>query len=151
MPNQLAPVDSKNRRSFLALLFSAPEHSIGHKWCYFPYMTKLPNPDNAIVPVEKLRDYLLSPFHPVGRFKSRFFAGIGYRSEEWSVLEQDIRALLVEGDATKTDRTAYGQKYEVRGIITGPSGKTADIVTVWIVRHEEDAPRFVTAHPGGQK
>lgn len=113
-------------------------------------MTKLQNSDNAIVPVEKLRDYLLSPFHPVGRFKSRFFAGLGYRLEEWSVLEQDIRALL-EGHAAKTDRTAYGQKYEVRGVITGPSGRTADIVTVWIIRHGEDVPRFVTAHPGGQK
>jgi len=110
---------------------------------------RLPNADNAIVPVEKLRDYLLSSFHPVGRFKARFFAALGYRSDDGPVLEQDVRMLL-EGDAAKTDRTAYGQKYEVRGTITGPAGRTADIVSVWIIRNGEDVPRFVTAHPRGR-
>jgi len=38
---------------------------------------KLPNSENAVVPPEKLRDYILSPVHPVGRFKSAFFRGLG--------------------------------------------------------------------------
>lgn len=109
---------------------------------------KLPNADNVIVPVEKLRDYLLSSYHPVGRFKARFFTALGYRSDEWTILEQDVRSLL-DNDATETDMTNYGQKYEVRGVIAGPSGKTAHIVTVWIVRHGEKVPRFITAYPGG--
>jgi hypothetical protein len=33
---------------------------------------KLPNAERAEAPPEKLRDYLLSPSHPVGRFKARF-------------------------------------------------------------------------------
>ena len=110
---------------------------------------RLPNADNAVVPVEKLRDYLLSRFHPVGRFKARFFTALGYRRDEWPRLERDIRALL-GGDAAKTEMTSYGQKYEVRGTITGPSGGTAHIVTVWIVLQGEHIPRFVTAYPGGR-
>jgi len=31
------------------------------------------DPDAAIIPRTKLRDYLLSPRHPIGRFKSAFF------------------------------------------------------------------------------
>ena len=109
---------------------------------------KLPNVDNAVVPVQKLRDYLLSSSHPVGRFKARFFAALGYRTGDWPDLERDIRALLV-GEAAKTELTTYGQKYEVRGTITGPAGRSAHVVTVWIVLHGEDVPRLVTAHPGG--
>ena len=109
---------------------------------------KLPNAGHAVVPPEKLRDYLLSTRHPVGQFKARFFAALGYHADEWPVFERDIRGLLA-GDVAKTSMTAYGQKYEVRGTITGPSGRVADIVTVWIVRHGEDFPRLVTVHPGG--
>jgi hypothetical protein len=34
---------------------------------------KLPGADHAIVDGAKARDYLLSPEHPVGRFKAVFF------------------------------------------------------------------------------
>ena len=35
-------------------------------------MMKLPNADKAIISSEKLRDYILSPIHPIGRFKAAF-------------------------------------------------------------------------------
>jgi Domain of unknown function (DUF6883) len=31
----------------------------------------------------KLRDYLLSRLHPVGRFKAPFFASLGYGADNW--------------------------------------------------------------------
>lgn len=34
---------------------------------------KLQNYERAIIPQDKLKDYLLSPIHPVGQFKARFF------------------------------------------------------------------------------
>ena len=43
---------------------------------------KLPNADAATVDDAKVRDYLLSPEHPVGRFKARVFRSAGYRREE---------------------------------------------------------------------
>jgi hypothetical protein len=42
---------------------------------------KLPFAENALVDAEKVRDYLLSPLHPVGRFRAVFFAGLGYTQE----------------------------------------------------------------------
>ena len=53
----------------------------------------------AIVSADKLRDYLLSSVHPIGRYKS------------------------------------------------GPNGRSAGIVTVWIILIGETVPRFVTAYP----
>jgi hypothetical protein len=34
----------------------------------------LPDAERALIATEKLRDYLLSPTHAVGRFKAAFFA-----------------------------------------------------------------------------
>ena len=108
---------------------------------------KLPNAENAIIPPEKLRDYLLSPTHPVGKFKAVFFRSLGYTNENWQDLEAEIRSLLAQ-EASMEGQTEYGQKYEVRGAITGPSNRTANLVTAWIILNGEDTPRFITAHPG---
>ena len=48
---------------------------------------KLPNSESVVVPPQKLRDYILSPVHPVGRFKSVFFRGLGYNAEAYERLE----------------------------------------------------------------
>jgi hypothetical protein len=42
----------------------------------------------------------------------------------------------------------YGQKYEIRGISNGPSGRSAGVLTVWIILFRGDVPQFVTAFPG---
>jgi len=109
---------------------------------------KLPNIDQAIIPLEKLRDYLLSPTHPVGKFKAVFFRTLGYTDKNWHQLELSIRSLLKQ-DAFEGERTNFGQKYEIRGTIVGPSGRQANIITIWIIRRKEDVPRFITAYPGG--
>jgi hypothetical protein len=108
---------------------------------------KLPNADLALIPAEKLCDYLLSSTHPVGKFKAVFFRSLGYTSGHWQRLESDIRSIL-ENDAEFGERTDFGQKFEVRGRITGPAGKTAWVVTAWIILKGENIPRFVTAFPG---
>lgn len=110
---------------------------------------KVPNASRAIIEVPKLRDYLLSPSHPVGRFKAPFFAALGYSQEQWPQLEADLRAQLVLQDAQPAAASPYGRKYEIRAILTGPSGRSAEIVSIWIILSDEDAPRFVTAYPGG--
>jgi hypothetical protein len=45
------------------------------------------------------------------------------------------------------ERTQYGQQYAIRATLVGPSGSSADVTSVWIVRTGEDFPRFVTAYP----
>lgn len=108
---------------------------------------KLPNTDKAVVPETKIRDYLLSTTHPIGRFKSMVFHDLGYSSDSWHTLHNDLKGFL-HLDATLKEQTEYGSKYEIRGSITGPTGKSATLVTAWIVRAGEDFPRFVTAYPG---
>ena len=107
---------------------------------------QLPNHQNARIAPEKIREYLLSDSHPIGREKAVVFRSLGYTSENWQTLLEDLRNLLIFG-AEKLETSDFGTKYAVRGAIHGPSGRIEDIVSIWIIRKAEDFPRFVTAYP----
>ena len=109
---------------------------------------KLPFAERAVVEPEKVRGYLLSPTHPVGRFKAAFFAALGYSDENWPELQRDLLRIAAGGDAVHGKLSRFGNKYEIAAILQGPSGRSAAVVTVWIVRHGEEIPRLVTAMPG---
>lgn len=108
---------------------------------------KLPGVERAVVDPPKIRDYLLSESHPVGRFKAAFFTALGYSASAWAALAADLRHHAAENEASPTEANPYGQKYEVRGKLRGPAGQAA-LVAVWIVLRGDDFPRFVTAFPG---
>ena len=109
---------------------------------------KLPAAQRAVIAAAKIRDYLLSTSHPVGRFKAPFFASLGYTVADWQRLEQDLLRFANSDEAVPGKESPYGQRYEIRGTLNGPSGKSARVLTVWIVRFESDVPEFVTAFPG---
>lgn len=109
---------------------------------------KLPTGERAVIEPAKIRDYLLSSSHPVGRFKAPFFASLGYTTTNWRRLDEALRDLAVSGDAEPGRDSPYGQKYEIRGTLKGPSGKSAEVLTVWIILFGGDVPQFVTAFPG---
>ena len=59
----------------------------------------LPKAEQAIIEERKVRDYLLSPTHPIGHFKAILFAWLGYSQEHWSRLEHDLRTQHLTRDA----------------------------------------------------
>ena len=95
-----------------------------------------------------MQDYLLSREHPVGRAKARFFESLGFTRAAWPMLQSALLQLGRDGEAEPAAASVFGQKYAVRGIIQGPSGETALVVTVWIILTGETIPRFITGHPG---
>jgi hypothetical protein len=107
----------------------------------------LPNADHAVVDPVKIRDYALAAAHPVGRFKAQFFVSLGYAADQWERLRDDILAIARSGTIVGEIATPYGRKFEVDGILTAPSGRSALVRTVWIIRTEEDYPRLVTVFP----
>jgi len=109
---------------------------------------RLPNAERAIVDEVKVRAYLLSAEHPVGRFRTAFFRGLGFTSEDWPLLQSALSTLAMSGEAGLEPASAHGQKFRIRALLQGPSGPSALVVSVWIVRAREDLPRFVTAFPG---
>ena len=109
---------------------------------------RLPNSDRTVIDDAKVRDYLLSPSHPVGRFKSVFFAALGFSQADWQALRDALLELGGSDAAAPGQPSAFGQKFEVRGRLRGPSGREAEIVTVWLVANGQDFAHFVTAFPG---
>ena len=87
----------------------------------------LPNADKVIIDAAKLRDYLLSTTHPLGRFKARFFGALGFSADRWLELESAIRTQHLTQEAESLPAMRSGQKFTIR------AGETA--------------PRFVTAYP----
>jgi hypothetical protein len=110
---------------------------------------RLPHAERAIIEERKLRDYLLSPTHPVGRFKAAFFARMGYAQERWEELERDLREQHLIREAEEIGETRYGRKYRIRAPLEGPSGRKVELVSIWIIRKGETVPHFVTAYPEG--
>ena len=108
----------------------------------------IPNADRATIDAAKLRDYLLSATHPIGRFKSRFFAALGFSSARWAELANAFRIQHLTQAVEAGTRTAHGQKFTIRAILVGPTGQSAIVVSVWFIPAGSDVPRFVTAYPG---
>lgn len=111
----------------------------------------LPNLDDAIIEHKKLRDYLLSAEHPLGRFKARFFAALGFSADHWQELESALRTQHLTQEAEPGPTVSGGQKFTIRAILTGPNGGSSVVVSVWFIRAGEVTPRFVTAYPGGER
>jgi len=110
----------------------------------------LPNAGRAIIPQEKLRDYLTSTAHPIGRFKAAFFRGLGYTEENWQAIDAALRLQHLPLDAREEASTSYGRKFTVSATLQGPAGE-AIVTSVWVIRTGENVPRFVTAYPGSSR
>ncbi len=108
-------------------------------------MPNLPNADQAILDPQKVTHYLLDVGHIVGGPKARFLMRFGFTPQRPQVL---IDALMAHGqtlEATPLPGTATGVKYVLIGPLSSPDGRNPKVRTVWIVRHGETVPRFVTA------
>jgi hypothetical protein len=62
-------------------------------------------------------------------------------------LETSIREQHLTAPATLVATTKYGEKYEIRAILKGPSGKSALVSIIWIVEKSDPAQRLITAYP----
>ena len=111
---------------------------------------KLPNAEHAVVDESKVRDYLLSLEHPVGRFKARVFRAAGYDHQNWWRLQDDLLALAQTMDVTQTTEDQFGRRFIGRGQLAAPAGQPLTIVTVWLIPSRSAAPRLITAYPADE-
>lgn len=110
-------------------------------------MTRIPNYEKAIIDAAKLKDYVLSDSHPIGRFKAVLFQRMGYGRENWEQLAKDIGTQHLTLNAELGEKTKYGQKYIITGDIKGSSGRVIRLKSIWIILTGEDFPRFITIYP----
>lgn len=107
---------------------------------------KLPNAENAIVDIAKLRDYCLSAEHPRGRHKARVFAAaVGLTADNAEELREALLTAARTSNATLTEHDDYGRRYVVDFVLGGPAGRAA-VRSSWIVRRGENFPRLTSCY-----
>jgi hypothetical protein len=109
--------------------------------------TNLPNRDKAYIPKEKLRNYLLSETHAVGREKARYFRSIGYTAENAEELEEAFLMIARTESIAQEVASDFGIKYIVNGELAAPVGTRVQVRTIWVIDSQDERPRFVTAYP----
>lgn len=115
-------------------------------------MSALPNHGHATIEDGKLVEYALSLGSERGRHKARVFENaLGFSIANWQQLKEAILDALPECDAEFRSETVFGRKYEVVVPVTGPNGRTVEVMTVWQFDRQPDetfaiAPRLVTLY-----
>jgi hypothetical protein len=107
---------------------------------------KLPHHDRVEIDIRKVRDYLLSPLHPVGRFKARVFKALGFDVATVEAFVAEVRRIASEDDVSEVEDFEFGRKYTVPGELRGPIG-SARVLTVWIEDSGREGVRLVTIRP----
>jgi hypothetical protein len=72
---------------------------------------------------------------------------IGFTPEGWSAFVAALQQLASEGEARLVEESEYGRKYLIRGPLSAPGMRPAEVDSVWIVRAGDDRPRLVTVYP----
>jgi hypothetical protein len=107
-------------------------------------MPNLPNSQNAIIEIAKLRDYCLNTDHPRGRHKARVFRealDLSVDNAEW--LRQNLLEGIQSHTAEQQETDSFGSRWRLDLPLTR-QGKFAVVRTVWIIKTGEQFPRFVT-------
>jgi hypothetical protein len=111
---------------------------------------KLPHADQAIVDQAKISEYLLSPDHPQGSKKARYFEGFGFQSSQPDLLSDALKSLASSGEVSRVRQTGFGPCYAVEGNMVTPDGRNPRVRSVWMVDEGGVAPRLITAYPTGE-
>jgi hypothetical protein len=109
-------------------------------------MTLLPNYEQAFIAIEKLSDYCLNTFHPVGKEKAMVFKLVlNLTEQDADFLKNAILKGLKRNDAVSGIQDQYGKRYTV-DIKIRNLDLEAMIRTAWIIKTDENFPRLITCY-----
>ena len=108
---------------------------------------KLPNRENAYVTFEKIRYYLISETHPIGKWKAKIFHSYGFNDTNIEFLIKGLLTIVNTEEIEDIVKSVYGTKYVLDGSLQTPEGKFLKVRTIWIIERGKTQPRFVTAYP----
>jgi len=102
-------------------------------------------PADVFIAPEKLTQYLLVPLER--NDKSGFLRIGGYTLDNADLLLQHLQEHAQNMEAVPLENNIYGQLYEIRGRIVGPSGASLNICTIWMTEHLHGRTKFITLFP----
>lgn len=102
-------------------------------------------PATTIIARDKITRYLLLP--QARGDKSAFLRAAGYTLDNADRLLDDLRSQILPLDAVPLENGKFGQYYEIRGTLSGPTGVVRRVRTIWITEHLSGITKFVTLTP----
>jgi hypothetical protein len=109
-------------------------------------MALLPNCKQAFIAIEKLSEYCLNPFHPVGKDKAMVFKSVlNLTGQDADFLKDAILYGLTGNEAVSGRQDRYGKRYTV-DIKIRNLDLEAMIRTAWIIKTDENFPRLITCY-----
>lgn len=102
-------------------------------------------PADTLIASAKLIGYLLRRLPE--NDKSGFLALAGYAPDAAERLEADLRTQLLALEAEFVESTEYGDKYCIRGTLTGPNGRTLRVASFWMTENATGITKFITLYP----
>ena len=106
----------------------------------------LPNAENAVIDIRKLRDYSLNRDHSTGKDKARLFSSIlGMNAENAEELRQIILEQVKIQEACLNKSDQHGQRYYVDFTLIREN-KSANIRSCWIIEPGSDFPRLTSCY-----
>lgn len=107
----------------------------------------IPNAENAVVDIRKLRDYCLNPEHDDGKHKARLFPSIlGITPDNAEKLRQILLEVIQSHEAQLGRRDGFGQRYTLDFTIEWQN-RSAILRSGWIIEHGSEIPRLTTCYP----
>ena len=105
----------------------------------------LPNANKAIIAIEKLTKYSLNYDKDPNKAEA-FRKGLGYTKKNAVKLIVQILDNISRFETKAKGNNGYGEIYETVMRITGENGKTANVMTSWIVENGTDLPRLTNVY-----
>ena len=110
-------------------------------------MATLPNGDQAVVDEIKLTGYCLNLEHPHGGPKARVFRSfLGLTVEHAPLLRDALLAAVATQEAQPRLEDEHGKRFELKFVMQGPNGNSAEITSGWIVDAREEFPRLTSCY-----
>ncbi|MCL1939547.1 MAG: phage minor head protein [Desulfovibrionaceae bacterium] len=96
----------------------------------------------------KLTKYSLNPEHSRGKDKARVWrSSIGVTQEHADMIHDQVMAFLPYAEAVPEYRDGFGERFKVLVPVTGPNGKTVDVVTAWMYDTDKSTGRKISVRP----
>lgn len=107
----------------------------------------IPNAENAVVDIRKLREYCLNPQHDDGKHKARLFSTIlGMTADNAEELRQILLEVVKTQVAQQGRRDEFGQRYTLDFKLEWQD-RSGIIRSGWIIEHGSEIPRLTTCYP----
>ena len=112
----------------------------------------MPNAEKAVTPREKFVNYSLDPDNPNSKGKAEAYKkGLGYTKENADGLIDQVHGYVTSGNHPfEVSQSEYGTKYKYRIPVTGPNGKTKNVIAVYQIDKGKSIPRMITNYLEGR-